>query len=197
MMNNRRKFVLPLVITLVLLVGVVMAWATYGPTTLPDEFTTGRVTAGELSQRIVDITASVTSRVEEANQNELGGHREIAEALLQEAHDRNYEARLKALELSDVLAKLSASLSDIGSRDSRTLAYQSISIELSLVAQYLKYTDSLNRFLELLPATFGSLNPSDQEMVIDALAEVNQRAQAINQLNKAFGDKIREFDKSL
>lgn len=194
---KNKKLVFPLVTLAVVLVGIVAAVATNGTTSLPDTFTAGRGQAAAISQRIVDITASVALRIEEASQNELGGHREVAEALLQEAHDRNYEARLKALELADVLAKLSASLSDIGSRESRLLAYQGISLELSLVSEYLKYADSLNRFLELLPATFGSLNPSDRKAVADLLAEVNGHAETINRMNQSFSEKMKEFDRSL
>ena len=194
---KKKRLLLPIATICALALAGIVFWVVYRPLHIPDDFVSGRQAAAALSQRIVEITGAVNSRIQEASQNERGGHKEIALALVQEASDRNYEAHQRAVELSVELEKWAESLKEMASGQSQELALQAISIDSQLVSEYLEYTGYLNEFLETLEATFGSNDPGDRKRILDALSAVNQKAQVINQMNAVFTEKIKEFDRSL
>ena len=181
-----------------LLIAGAVLWFVYRPTQVPAAFIEDRQAAAAMSQRIVEITESVSSRIGEANGHEKVGNRDGALSLMEQAHTENNEARLKAVELSAQLKKLTESLSGIHSGTSQQYGIRAISQGLILVNEYITYNQYLGTFLDTLANSFGGGTTDAERSAIEAaLSAVNQEAVAINRMNQLFQDAMSEFDRSL
>jgi|GEM_PF-5786947 hypothetical protein len=181
-----------------LLIAGAVLWFVYRPTQVPAAFIEDRQAAAAMSQRIVEITESVSSLIGEANSYEKAGNRDSALALMEQAHTENNEARLKAVELSAQLKKLTESLNGIHSGTSQQYGIRAISQGLVLVNEYITYSQYLGVFLDALASSFTGIVTKEEGVEIDrALSAVNQEAVTMNRMNQLFQDAMSEFDRSL
>jgi len=181
-----------------LLIAGAVFWFVYYPTQVPAAFIEDRQAAAAMSQRIVEITESVSARIGEANSYEKAGDRDGALALMEQAHTENNEARLKAVELSAQLKKLTESLNGIHSGTTQQYGIRAISQGLVLVNEYITYSQYLGVFLDALANSFSGIVTKEESAEIDrALSAVNQEAATMNRMNQLFQNAMSEFDRSL
>jgi hypothetical protein len=180
-----------------LLIAGAVLWFVY-PAEVPASFVAERQAAAAMSKRIVEITESVNARIGEANRHEKAGNRDIARALMEQAHTENDEARAKAIELSGQLKQLTESLNDIRSGTSQQYGIRAISQGLALVNEYITYNRYLEVFLDTLTGSFSAPVTDAMSTAIDrSLSAVNQEATTMNHMNEVFQAAMGEFDRSL
>ena len=167
------------------------------PVELPSSFVAARSSASAVSREIVSLTGETNAKIREANSLDLRGDSEKARFLIRDARDANGLAYQRAFELSQYLQKLTESLQDVPSSHSQRLAYEAIAVELSLVSEFINYTQNLNTFLERLEQAIATGLSQDRTFAEATLRGVNDKASRINDLNEEFLAKMREFDESL
>lgn len=164
---------------------------------IPGDFTAARERASAISADIVRLIREVNENVGTADLSETEGKKNQALAFLGEARKKNNEAYQKAFALSRELQKMAEAMGDISSRRAQQIAYEAIAIELSLVSEFIVYTENINKFLDALGAAIQSGLFADRNLALRYLKEVNEKSAAINNLNKQFIKKIEEFNRSL
>lgn len=162
----------------------------------PKSFMDARQAASITSKQIVDLTNLTSEKIKQVNVSSLGGQeREQALSLIRDARATNTQAYQKAFELSQNLQRLAETLNEIKSADAQRIAYDSVATELSLVSEFIGYTQSLNTFLDNLGILVSSNTIKNQETVRANLQEVNSRAAQVNTLNNTFNQKMQQLDK--
>ncbi|KKU98817.1 MAG: hypothetical protein UY32_C0013G0014 [Candidatus Jorgensenbacteria bacterium GW2011_GWC1_48_8] len=167
------------------------------PVSLPPEFLLARQEAASVSEKIVSLTNATNNKIKAVNISDLDGNVAAARNLLEEARNDNGAAYAQAFELSQYLQRIAESMKQVSSVKSQRLAYEAVSIELSLVSEFITYTQNLNEFLNSLSRALAMENPSDRQLVLNRLDDVNRNVNKINSLNQEFLSKISEFDRSL
>jgi len=167
-----------------------------GTTKLPQEFLDARRDAAEVSQKIVDLTHNTNEKIKAVDPSEFSGDPDKAVVFIRQVQQSNSEAYNQAFELSRHLQKLAESLEKIKSSKGQRLAYEAVAVELSLVSEFILYTQDLNKFLENLAKAAATDSDADRSNVGQSLGAVNQRVNKINDLNKEFLAKIEAFDSS-
>lgn len=162
----------------------------------PQGFLAARQAAAATSKEIVDLTNQTSQKIKEINVPPLDGKTDQAMQLVNDARSTNTQAYQKAGELADELQTLAESLKDVQPAASQQIAYDAVATELSLVSQFITYTQDLNSFLDDLQALIAVDNVANQEAVRASLQKVNEAAATVNQLNDSFTAKMQQFDKS-
>jgi hypothetical protein len=127
----------------------------------------------------------------------LDGKSYLALELINEAKTNNEAAYREAVQLSNNLEQMAISLADLPPGRSQRKAYEAIAIELSLVSEFIRYTQNLNDFLSKLGQAISLNNEKARKEIYGAVDKVNKSAQSINKLNTQFIAKMKEFDDSL
>lgn len=160
---------------------------------LPKEFVELERAAANISKSIVDKTNLTNEKIKNANDFDFIGDRSKTLALIDEARKSNNEAHAEAFNLSKYLQKMAESLNKFESTEGKIKAYEAVTIELSLVNEFLGYTESLNNFLDTLTNAVNNNNETNRNLVKDKLAAVNIGAKNINTLNQEFLIRIQSF----
>jgi hypothetical protein len=163
----------------------------------PQEFVDARLDAAVVSTDIVELTQSTNTNIRTANTLEEKGLTDDALLLIAEARASNEEAYDTAFMLSAHLQRMTESLPLITPAGHRQLAYEAIAVELSLVSEFISYTQSLNTFLDSLTQAITTNTFADREAVKQSLASVNESTEKINALNNDFLSRMSQFDGSL
>lgn len=166
------------------------------PVSFPPAFLWAWRDAAQVSSEVVRFTDDTNRTIGAVNALDLQGDTDLALGLIREARESNRLAYGKAVELTQTLQRLAASLRDIPSVTSQRVAYEAVAVELSLVSEFIVYTESLNRFLDQVARALATNAPGDRRAVEDALREVNDRAQKINELNDTFLRTVKVVDQS-
>ena len=193
--HNFLWFILIIIVVVVAVIYFVLDFDR--PIQLPNEFLIARQNAAVVSGEIVTLTSATSEKIKEVNLSDLSGNANQAHSLIQEARENNAGAYNQAFELSRYLQELVESLNAVPSIKSQRLAYEAVAVELSLVSEFITYTQNLNSFLESLSEAIQTNSFTDRRKTQDYLRDVNERAEKINDLNKEFLVKIEKFDKSL
>ncbi len=168
----------------------VVGYATYAAFSsspaLPASFLEAWRSAAKVSAEVVRLTEDTNRSIARVNALDAGGDAPQALLGIREARERNTLAYGKAVELTRELQRLAESLNDIPSAAGQRLAYEAVATELSLVSEFIVYTESLNRFLDRVAQALTSHSAADRGAVESALEEVNLRARKINELNDFF-----------
>ncbi len=176
---------------------VVLVVRSAGPVVLPPEFLAARRSAALTSAQIVSLTNQTDDTIKQVNFSDLGGDSTQALALIENARSANREAYSKAFELTGYLQTLAGSLQAIPPGSGQGVAYEAVSVELSLVSEFILYTQQLNGFLDALGKAITSGTPADRSAAQAALAGVNTEVTKIDTINQQFLSKMQEFDQSL
>lgn len=160
---------------------------------LPKEFVEFERAAANISKSIVDKTNLTNERIKNANDFDFIGDKNKTLALIDEARRSNNEAHAEAFNLSKYLQKMAESLNKFESTEGKIKAYEAVVIELSLVNEFLGYTESLNIFLDTLTNAVNNNSETNRKLVKDKLAAVNIGARNINTLNQEFLIRIQSF----
>lgn len=161
---------------------------------LPEDFVRARRSAGVVSQQIVDLSALTGAKLTEVNLSDLGGETARALALLADARASNAAAYGKAFELTQHLQALAQSLKGVSSVKKQRDGAEAISIELSLVSEFIVYTQKVDAFLDALERTLRFDTEEHRAAAAAALVEVNGKISSINALNASFRRAIGAFD---
>ncbi|KKU91518.1 MAG: hypothetical protein UY23_C0001G0124 [Candidatus Jorgensenbacteria bacterium GW2011_GWA1_48_11] len=161
---------------------------------LPVNFLTARQNAAAISQKIVDLTVVTNQKISAANSLDLKNDSGPALALIKEARASNNEAYAETSALAVYLQQMAASLNKISSRSKQQVAYEAVAIELSLVSEFIVYTQKLNGFLDVLSRAIADDSFVLRQAASGDLAAVNSQAQKINALNSEFLRRIQIFD---
>ncbi len=94
------------------------------------------------------------------------------------------------------MRKMAESLNKISAVKSRQLAIEAISSEMSLIANFIDYTATLDRFLNNLRLAIATANIEYRRLAEENLLTINNQTLKINSSNQEFLDKIKAFDKS-
>jgi hypothetical protein len=167
------------------------------PGRLPSSFTEARDKAASASQEIVRLTNETSEIIKEVNTLERAGNYIKARETLEKAEVSNAAAHQQAIVLSVELQGLAESLVGVRKSGSQRLAYQAVAVELSLVTQFINYTDKVNSFLEELAAVLEGIISPDRISLEAKLKSANEMAKRINDLNAEFQERMKEFDRSL
>ena len=160
----------------------------------PDEFVQARAGAAAVSQHIVDLAVLTSDKLAEVNLSDLGGETAKALALLSDARAANRSAYGKAFELTQYLRALAESLKSVPSASKQREGSEAIAIELSLVSEFIVYTQEVDEFLDALERAIRSGAEADRAAAAAALSNVNERVASINSLNASFRQAIGVFD---
>ncbi|MEK7076944.1 MAG: hypothetical protein AAB967_01795, partial [Patescibacteria group bacterium] len=164
---------------------------------LPPEFLLARRDASSVSKEIVVLTDSVNKAIRTMNLLDVAEQRPKAVGIVNQAKTDIASASSRAFELSRHLERMTQSLASLPSASVQRLAYTAIATELSLVSEFLTYTEHLNAFLQSIERSFAARSTlKEQEAIGKALGEVNESAKTINRLNDEFLAKMRVFDTS-
>lgn len=183
-----------IVVSLLVAVGIVVS--SINATAVPDSFENSRASASKVSENIVRLTGLTGSHIASINFSDLQGDRAKALRVIEDARASNKSAYDEAFILSQHLKEMTLSLSELPRR-SQGFAYEAVAIELSLVAEFISYTESLNIFLDKLSFAVSSRTTAARAEAQDSLKKVNERVSKINVLNSEFQEKMRLFDESL
>ncbi len=194
--DKRTKIIITAVV-LVLAIGGFIALAASNRTALPQSFLIARKNASLTSQHIVDLTTQIGEKVTAANAADLSGDTLSAEALIDDARAANAEAYKNAGELSSHLKDLANSLTSLGSPSRQSVAYEAVATDLSLVSEFIVYTQNLNDFFDKLSLAIETRTRAHKNDAAAALTVVNEGAKKINALNADFQTRMRTFDTSL
>lgn len=161
---------------------------------LPDEFVEARQGAATASQNIVDLATQTGEKLTEVNLSNLEGEESRALALLSDARASNRAAYNKAFDLTLHLQALAQSLEAISSASKQREGAEAIAIELSLVSEFIVYTQKVDAFLDALERVIHSNVEANRVAAVSALDEVNRKVASINSLNQLFREAIGAFD---
>lgn len=163
---------------------------------LPEEFVRARQSAAVTSQQIVDLANLTSEKLAGVDLSDLGGETARALALLSDARAANASAYQKAFELTQHLQSLARALEGIPSVTKQREGSEAIAIELSLVSEFILYTQKVDAFLDALERAIRTDIEANRIAAAAALDEVNAKVISINALNRAFREAIGIFDKS-
>lgn len=161
---------------------------------LPEEFVRARQNAALTSQDIVDLTKLTSERLAEVNLLELKGDIVRALTVVADARTSNQAAYSKAFELTQDLQELAKSLGGVPSIAKQREGSEAVAIELSLVSEFIIYTQKVDTFLDALERAIRFNVESNRAAAAAALDEVNAKVVSINALNNAFRRAIGTFD---
>lgn len=193
--NPTRKLIAAIIGALVFIILIFLVISK--STELPGGFIAARTEVADTSKMIVGLTNQTAEIIERANILDSGGDPEKALTLISTAKSNNSQAYEKASLLAQQLKELAESLDTIPSKKSKQLAYESVAVELSLVSEFIVYTNRLNAFLDSLAGAVATDFFTARRDVEDRLREVNLQARKINVINQEFLKRIGDFDASL
>lgn len=161
---------------------------------LPEEFVKARQEAATVSQSIVDLATQTGEKLAEVNLSDLKGEESRALALLSDARTSNRAAYNKAFDLTQHLQTLAQSLEAVPSASKQRKGAEAIAVELSLVSEFIVYTQKVDAFLDALERVIRSNVEANRVAAASALDEVNRKVASINSLNQLFREAIGAFD---
>ncbi len=166
-------------------------------TPLPQKFVNARGAAALISSDIVRLTSETNNAIHAVDTLDFSKEKDRALGLINQAKETNKEAYGKAFTLSQELQKLAESLENIQSPESRRIAYEAVATELSLVSEFITYTQNLQTFLDAVGALVITNTDGNKTAVNQSLLAVNEKTRLINELNGRFNLKMEEFEKTL
>jgi len=181
---------------IIIVLGIIYITSLRASRGVPERFIEARKSASLVSEDIVRLTNETNEKVAKINVLEIKGKNEEALALIQSARGSNEAAYGKAFELSQNLKTLAESLSEIRSSGEQRTAYEAVAVELSLVSEFISYTQVLNNFLGNLTTLILDNTVQNQNIVRSSIRSVNEKTALINNLNKQFIEKMKMFDSS-
>lgn len=161
---------------------------------LPDEFVRARQSVAAISQQIVDLSSLTGEKLSEVNLSDLRGETAQALMLISDARAANDSAYRKAFELTQRLQELAQSLKGVSSATKQREGAEAIAVELSLVSEFIIYTQKVDAFLDALERAIRLNIEANRAAAATALTEVNAKVISINALNNSFREAIGIFD---
>lgn len=167
-------------------------WGTLTPP--PTEFLTAYRDGADISQKIVSLTAETSQKIKEINSLDLNGDINNALVLIEKTANKNQETYQEAVKLSDEMRRMAEALDKISLPESQQLAVKAISAELSLISNFIGYTQTMNQFLNNLYKAIATNKNEFRQAAENNLSELNVKTYTINNLNQQFLEVMSKFE---
>ncbi len=159
---------------------------------IPQDFIDARIQGAIISQNIVGLSNQSTNDLEKISQFDRQGNFVEASNVVIETIQKSKDIRSQAVELSNQVSKMTASLSGIDSFEARQAALEAISSRLALIGRLINYSEYLNQLLQALQAKFT--RQSKNHNVESIIAQINAEVTAINSFNSQATQAMNRFD---
>lgn len=176
-------------------IGLSVKFIFFPTKSVPSEFSEARLRGAALAQKIVVLAGASLQSLEEISVYDKQGNSPEALIAISRQLIKNRELQEHAVQLASQLEKMARYLPEIKPGKARLVASEAVSAEVALVSRLVSYNDFLRQLFEVLRGKFNNtlVNPDGQ--VQDLIKKINEEAEAINELDKKFGDALVEFDK--
>lgn len=174
--------------------GVKFFQGTFSPP--PADFLTAYREGADISQNIVRLTAETSQKIQEINSLDLNGDINAALFLIEQTANKNQETYQEAVKLSDRMRQMAETLNKISLPESQQFAVKAISAELSLIGNFIGYSQTMNQFLSNLYKAIATTKKEFRRQAENNLAELNVKTYAINNLNRQFLEAMDNFNKT-
>jgi hypothetical protein len=165
-----------------------------GRSFVPDNFTVARKAGADVAKSIVALTEESLKNLEAISALDRDFKFGEALVLVREELLRAEEARLKAIDLTKELDKMTTAAAGISPTKARNLAVEAVGHEVSLISHLIVYNDVLNGLLHTLELKFSGDIRYDAQDVQTLVQSMNAETREINRLNALFNQKMEEFD---
>lgn len=162
----------------------------------PEEFLTAYREGADISQKIVSLTAETSREIKEINSLDLSGDIDGALVLIEQTANKNQETYREAVKLSDKMRQMAETLNKISLPEGQRFAVKAISAELSLIGNFIGYTQTMHQFLGNLYKAIATTKKEYRQAAENNLAELNAKTYAINNLNRQFLEAMDDFNKT-
>ena len=165
-----------------------------GPKVVPSEFLEARGSGEKVAAEIVDLSAGSINNLSRIA--ELDKEFNYPEALVLVSGEliKNGTFNDKATALSTELARMAQAIPSIRPSKARELAAEAVSYEVALVSRLIGYNQALRELMSMLKSKFSWEFYGTDSQIEDLLVEINSTATAINSLNAAFEETLKDFD---
>ncbi len=165
-----------------------------GPKVVPNEFLEARGSGEKVAAEIVDLSAGSINNLSRIA--ELDKEFNYPEALVLVSGEliKNGTFNDKATALSTELARMAQAIPSIRPSKARELAAEAVSYEVALVSRLIGYNQALRELMSMLKSKFSWEFYGTDSQIEDLLVEINSTATAINSLNAAFEETLKDFD---
>lgn len=161
---------------------------------LAPSFWEAHIKAARVSQEIRDLTRETTENIKNIEISKIREEREEVNLFIAKARKNNAEAYSRAFELSSNLRVMTEALRESDSRRAQQIAYEAVATELSLVSEFINYTQHMTSFLDGLEQSLTSDAFQDKLATQQVLREINRKVASINDLNSRFLDIMKNLD---
>lgn len=175
----------------IILIGSFIAFRFLGASQVPQEFQDARDKGGVISERIVEKAQNVAKSLDEVSALENQRKYDEENAKIDELTKQNQAMKDDALALSNQMEIMLKTIPDIRSEKARTVAFQAVNNELSVIADLLSYGD----YMEKLFAILRNHNLKNRSAQIEGwIHEINNEVQQINDMNTKAREAFAQFD---
>ena len=190
--RRRLKGIIFLFLSLSLLyvAGYLLIWRTF----VPPEFTSARKESAMIAKEIVSMTEESLGNLDKISFEDRQYHFRKALELVRQELERAKNSRLKAIQLTQAMDKMTTAGQGIKPTGARNLAIEAARYEISLISHLIVYNDVLNSLLQTLEYKFSGDIRYDANDVQVIIKNMNQEAKEINDLNDLFNQKMSELD---
>ena len=175
-----------------IVIAAIIGFKFFSPGGIPKEFTDSRIQGAMIAQNIVTLSNQSVDDIGKINQLDRQGNLVEATNVALETIEKSKEIRTQAVELSNQVSKMTASLSNIESFEARQAALEAISNRLALISRLINYSDYLSQLLQALQEKFAG-QAGDQK-VQEAIVQINAEVTAINNFNTQSTQAMNRFD---
>jgi len=159
---------------------------------MPQDFVDARIQGAIISQNIVGLSNQSANDLEKISQLDRQGDFVEASNVVLETIQKSKDIRNQAVELSNQVSKMTASLSGIDSFEARQAALEAISSRLALIGRLINYSEYLNQLLQALQAKFTKQSGNHNVELI--ISQINAEVTAINSFNGQATQAMNRFD---
>ncbi len=163
---------------------------------VPSEFLEARGKGVLTAQEIVDLSReSVGNLSAISTEDEIGNYTLGLDLVLKEV-DRNAKARSVALDLSNDLGIMAASLTKVRPEDAAKIGLEAIINESQIVQRLINYNSYIFQLLDVLQTRFSKAGaaPDTNKKVQELISKMNEEVSAINELNGKYKGLMTQFD---
>lgn len=164
---------------------------------VPDNFKDARSQSSVLASDLVVILDASVKNLDKISEEDKAGRFSSALNLVEEETKNIENAKNKALELSDKLGKMAQAVQGIKPATAKSLAFDAVSQEVSLINHLLNYNAYFEGLLKVLKMKFEGDKNYDGDNVQIFINNMNREGDDINSLNDSFNQKLREFDSAI
>lgn len=162
---------------------------------LPQVIKDARLEAGPISAEVVRLSNEANERIKALGALKYPEEEANAVGLLTEAEYKNTEAYEKSVALSEELKRMAEALPEVKPETARRMLEEAITVEISLITEFIQYSKELNMFLGHVNALLVNPTEENRDRVKSAEISLNARVEAINRLNEEFLRRMEELDK--